>query len=517
MRKSRWKFRLLVVLAVLLFVPLAGLAWVWQPSPPLILSRETTYITNPLLSDGRPDYAGWVNRVCSEGVTPENNAAVAIVKLLSTAEFANDHAYGLHRPELLAELGITFDVSDGLIPWRENEDEPPKSWDDGIPREDLNTFIAADHPRIVAWLAANTHALDTFATRIQACDRFYHPLIPVSELEPDAGVPLPLSGELFRVSRTFSFRSRERLQRGDIDGAIDDGLVIVRTTRLAAHIPLRVAVDMASHNERMGLECCEQALLSPQIRMESVARLKQMLAQLPDFPDLVRCYDTGERKIWLDGIASSRTTDRQWKILGQTDSKLVTVQLAPGADVNVMLRSIGSEIDEICKAFGIADPQARRRAIQAIADADRVTTDANFSTRVKHSVRTWRNPQDTVPLFPGNVRSMLNLGKRAFDLNTLTDATATRRTLLDVAIAVTEFRLQQGQLPESLDQLVPSHLASVPVDLWTGQPLRYMPIGSTFTLLSTGPNGIDDGGWESSDQNHPDNADDIRFGPLPGK
>ena len=64
------------------------------------------------------------------------------------------------------------------------------------------------------------------------------------------------------------------------------------------------------------------------------------------------------------------------------------------------------------------------------------------------------------------------------------------------ALAVERFRLANGQrLPDSLPQLVPQYLASVPADPFDGQPLRYKkasPKGSV--IYSIGPNLKDDGG-----------------------
>ena len=47
-------------------------------SPGLLvtISKETTYITEPLRADGYPDYVAALNQRFSQGVTPENNAAV---------------------------------------------------------------------------------------------------------------------------------------------------------------------------------------------------------------------------------------------------------------------------------------------------------------------------------------------------------------------------------------------------------------------------------------------------------
>ena len=46
------------------------------PRPKITISKETTYITEPLRADGCVDYVAAVKRHCSEGVTPENNAAI---------------------------------------------------------------------------------------------------------------------------------------------------------------------------------------------------------------------------------------------------------------------------------------------------------------------------------------------------------------------------------------------------------------------------------------------------------
>ena len=42
----------------------------------ITVSKETTYFTEPLQPDGYVDYVAALNQRCSDGVTPENNAAV---------------------------------------------------------------------------------------------------------------------------------------------------------------------------------------------------------------------------------------------------------------------------------------------------------------------------------------------------------------------------------------------------------------------------------------------------------
>lgn len=66
------------------------------------------------------------------------------------------------------------------------------------------------------------------------------------------------------------------------------------------------------------------------------------------------------------------------------------------------------------------------------------------------------------------------------------------------AIAVERFRLEKGQIPESLEMLVPTFLDSVPIDIINGQPLKYVRKGEKdYLLYSMGLNGTDDGGYTS--------------------
>jgi hypothetical protein len=63
------------------------------------------------------------------------------------------------------------------------------------------------------------------------------------------------------------------------------------------------------------------------------------------------------------------------------------------------------------------------------------------------------------------------------------------------AVALKRFQLKHGNLPETLDELVPEFFRSVPIDPNAGKPLRYHPnADGTFLLYSVGEDGVDDGG-----------------------
>jgi hypothetical protein len=74
------------------------------------------------------------------------------------------------------------------------------------------------------------------------------------------------------------------------------------------------------------------------------------------------------------------------------------------------------------------------------------------------------------------------------------------------AIAVERFRLAYGQLPNTLNELVPQFLSTVPDDPFDGQPLRYHRPAKGYVIYSIGADGHDDGGrekpadWKSTDK-----------------
>ena len=65
-----------------------------------------------------------------------------------------------------------------------------------------------------------------------------------------------------------------------------------------------------------------------------------------------------------------------------------------------------------------------------------------------------------------------------------------------VALVIERYRLAAGKLPESLSELVPSYLESVPKDPFDGNEIRYKKLEAGFVVYSIGEDLSDDGGKE---------------------
>ncbi len=65
---------------------------------------------------------------------------------------------------------------------------------------------------------------------------------------------------------------------------------------------------------------------------------------------------------------------------------------------------------------------------------------------------------------------------------------------LRTAIAIERYRSATGALPDSLEQLVPQYLSEIPIDPFTGKPLKYERREPGYVVYSLGSNCVDDGG-----------------------
>ena len=63
-------------------------------------------------------------------------------------------------------------------------------------------------------------------------------------------------------------------------------------------------------------------------------------------------------------------------------------------------------------------------------------------------------------------------------------------------LAIERYRLAAGKLPDTLAELMPTYLDTVPKDPFDGKELRYKKLDTGFVVYSIGEDGSDDGGKE---------------------
>jgi hypothetical protein len=104
--------------------------------------------------------------------------------------------------------------------------------------------------------------------------------------------------------------------------------------------------------------------------------------------------------------------------------------------------------------------------------------------------RPWYPPMASVAWFGFHSNDRGRVKELGFAATDIASVRAAR-----IAIAVERYRrAHQEQLPSDLAALVPAYLDALPIDPYSGAPMRYKPAGSGYVVYSLGPNRKDDGG-----------------------
>jgi hypothetical protein len=531
--RRRWPRRVRRVLSVFFLV---ALAWVFWPvgSVPLIISPQTTVVTGPLNPDGTVNYVAALNAAASEGVTAENNAAIPIIQALGpkflmplTLEEALGQASANSVPpeveEVLRQLGmsplplagrylVSLDdyVAERLGEFASADGEEALSAGE-VARRIMDEATGTVSPRIrallVEWLRINEGPL-ALIEGASCRPRYFIPM--ASAKNPSLLLECMMtSGIRFRaVGKAIYLRSMLRIADGDLDGAWQDSLLAYRLGQLHAQQPTLienlVGLAVSSMADDIGCRIAADPYLSEGQARTMLAELRQ----LPEPPSAVTAIDGAERYTALDAIMYLQRAGLLPVGIGSTGPRV------PGflVNVNVMLGEINAAYDRLVAAFRVNDPLQRRAAIKAAEDANRRAIQSR--TESLKSVRGWCSLLVLPPrprsdefsrCFGGFLLSILtpSIGK----VDELRTHALMQRRLAELAFGLALWRAEKGGYPETLSPLSPGYVPEVPIDYFTGQPLRYLPGQAGYVLYSVGPNGEDDGGFESSDDHS--NADDI--------
>ena len=133
-----------------------------KPRPLITVSKETTYLTEPLTKDGFVDYAQTIDDDYRKGVTPENNFAVVLWQTFGPGEIDAEF-----REQMLEKLGIDSVSKDTI--WRRLREagltyQKPEHQYYELDEEDHKTGCGMTS-RKFAELSRNTGPFSTFRMR----------------------------------------------------------------------------------------------------------------------------------------------------------------------------------------------------------------------------------------------------------------------------------------------------------------------------------------------------------------
>jgi hypothetical protein len=474
------------------------------------ISKETTYITEPLRPDGYPDYVAALNALASRGVTPENNAAVPFWRAVGPNPIARQHRaafFALLGIPPLPEKGDYFVPSGDFLKTLFAEKiaatiRPPK-W--GGPEDVLEDQCKAaakrpwsrrEFPVWAEWLRVNERPLALIAEASHRPCRY------------DPSVWLPNQayhaqtyeyGPQWNTCHALRARAMLKLGGADVAGAWQDLLACHRLARLAG-----------GQAQRMDSATCAadvQLLQHVSLTHRQIVAMQEDLARLRPLPNEAHSFDTVFRLWALDVMIGAAkygmsTVDDEWPKHIKTPRDVLprAYDLSRATlDWDHALRTVNEQCDAYVDAFRKPTRSERERALKKLY-ADRQIRWADLGSWRRLCASPRKAPTELLAL------SKVFFGSWSGDVE---DCAAMSLDLTKLGFALAAYRADRGRYPKTLADLKPKYVSEVPKDIFNDSELHYERTSGGFLLYSVGPNGKDDGGRGVDDRTANEGWDDL--------
>ncbi|MCA9030599.1 MAG: hypothetical protein KDA69_00365 [Planctomycetaceae bacterium] len=485
-------------------------------SPPLKISRETTFITEPIGSNGMPDYLGAVRQRMSAGATHENNFWVLVWPAMGNAE----HSFPEFIADVERQLGVTIPEQGE---YRELKYSEAISKQYGKALE--GPWAREECPVVANWIDDNEQFLATLK-RASFRSHAYAAPVTMNDQQMLIYVLLPHVQRSRDFARLLNMRANLRMQEGDFEGAWDD---LLTSYRVAGHIDkgftlIERLVAIAIRNMTQETVCTWLSR-TPDNAAKLAAR-RQELVPLLEFDDMSAVVDMGERMMNLqlalmivDGARQQEEINAIFDSCGLTldagggssdAEEFQLIQelqaargplmryLIAGGDINVTLKHINAHFDAMSDAMKKPTHQERVLAFEKF-DA-RTSEDAQLSQNglqlIGEFVFASDEDYETLP-----ARALLGaLSPAISNVNEAATRAMARRATLLAAFDVAEEIKRTGEIPTSLS-------SEAQLDPYTDLPLHYEVQGGAVVIYSVGQNLTDNGGRTFGEG---DGMDDVR-------
>ncbi|OAI47582.1 hypothetical protein AYO44_01510 [Planctomycetaceae bacterium SCGC AG-212-F19] len=489
------------------------------------LSKETTYITEPLDKEGYPDYAAALNERLRQGVTPDNNANVLLWKAVGPQWEIQELA------KFFEMLGIPAPPVEGdyfvdAVPFLNKRLKlNPGDVKDRLQifeltlRSTQRPWTSKEYPDLSAWLKVNEKPL---ALIVEATKRthFYSPVIQGPK---GFGSSFPIVGPVRAVTKALIARALMRAGDGADAEAWEDLLACHRLAWLVGRGDSFMDAMLAYGVKGMACNASLAYLDHARPDDKRLERQLRELQKLPALPELAERVNLFERFMVLDVFFR---IDRQ----GLSVISLVGEGFDPqdervldGIDWDPALRYANAWYDRLGAVLAEKDRRERDKQLEQIAiqlkplkakllkgdDADQplIFVQASELAKLLKEETKERGKLLSDVLFLLVSQSMRIAGNAA-------DRAWQTQDNVTIAFALAWYHHVHGNYPKELAALTPQYLAQVPLDRFSGKALRYRPSANGYLLYSVGVNGKDDEGRGPTD-NPPGDDLSVRM-PLPG-
>lgn len=503
------KSTLLLVIGGLILFGIGGLAWMAvAPAGPVVISRETTFLTEPLRPDGLVDYEQALVDMQGNDVVPENNAAIPLLQAMWPCELLP-----AEQPLICTALRMPVPTSPGMEPinrkenlaaiaaWL-NQQRNVQAGDDESPPTDNSAAQATldragsapwtrpQLPPLADWLDQQTVHFDKLH-EINQRTQYFLPSPTLLQQKQDylLGLRLEMIQSQREASRALSARAMLRIGEGKPRAAWEDIQTSFAISR--GHADPGFLVELLVSIAIRGQACDRLIVLlnSGQCDDRLLQEIEQFLVQLPPL-DLTPSLNVAERLMCLDAalIISGDSAQADSFADDLSDSGLLRMPY----DRNAMLRYLNGWYDRMTAAYEIEDLAQRRKTLSKLTDdMDAMLTSSRSAENLagaifNQSTRGEIVAQTCLALFLPALPQMNDAQERA----------NLQVQLLQVATALERWKLAQGDYPVALDQLADRIGPALLQDPYSpgSAMFRYERRPPGYLLYSLFLNNRDDGG-----------------------
>lgn len=475
-----------------------------EGKPAIQIDSGSTVTDWPIDENGDIDFLEAMNQLRSQGITPQENAFIPLVRAIGTDV---DKRAGPISDEFFERLGIERlpDKGDYFVSYEQWQQERHSADEKGTgaSRIDFEKFFdhvdfalvnrwATDEiPDLATWLNDISVPLAVAGTATSK-QKYYYPIVANQR----GSLPSLISSDLRFVqiyrdlARAFVIRANQSLQQGDFAAWKNDVFVAYFIGAMASKGTTLVEMLVAIAIDSIANRAVISAAMSGSLNAEQLQQMQDEIASLPRITGLVKYVKHGERLTGLDAIGA--IARHGVGVMGNSSDLSYVPKFAWNAvDMNEAAKELARNYDKLGELASIDDPRKRNEAF-AEWEADMGKEQANIPTEMVTSLVLGRKAK-------GKCMGKI-LGNMLMPAMIAVDAAysryASEHDMVKILLALESYKLDNGIYPNSLDKLAPQYLAEVPVDSYSNTPFSFerSEDTSSFKLYSFGKNWVDDGG-----------------------
>jgi hypothetical protein len=465
-----------------------------QPAPAtqpnwlaLTVAPDTTLLTGPLRPDGTVDYVAALNQIYSQGITPENNAFVALVPAI---DGQHDMPASMYAKAL--ELAGAKEPKGTFYPLQAPHRLTLKEANDYVaaclPLQS-KPWTATDHPDLDRLVNLDKDALDAVHPAVQR-SRFWFPL--VSRDESLIGTEIPPLMRIQDIGTMLRIRAMRSLGSGDAPAAWHDLLDVHQMAHLLTQDSEILSIYVAARIDNGTFRADWALIANPNSDSTLLTKMSadlQCLSPLPPRAEVAR-----RRSIYIfpDSVRplaqQVKATFEQSTLANspaKTDQSMKAASLVL-PDWDHMLRYGNPIYAEVLSEHTWKNAAERSRYLRDFDHrivAMHTEASGGFEDNTKAVIQ---RPGESQAAYSERLARLLIslLVPSPDDRDLATAQKSLEFTIL--ACAIERYRLDKGVYPASPADLVPKYIAAVPQDFYH-RPLDYSHNENGFKISSLGP------------------------------